>query len=85
MKLTDLNPRYQDIIHLDKKLLSFSCPQCKVHRIEIPVHPEGRFGAWGITGTDFSNVTVMPSIEHDAPSQKCKSHFNITNGKIQMV
>ena len=82
MKLIELNPHFERRV-VDQTTLSFDCPVCKMHRLDIPVGGAG----WDMTGGSFTynDITLMPSIAHDAPAHNCKSHFFIKNGEIELV
>lgn len=50
--LLDYNPKF-----IGNKLgIIFTCPACKDHKIRIT------FDRWTFTGSDFTNITLSPSI-----------------------
>lgn len=85
MKLTELNPEWNDDDDGKHHFLNFECP--KQHKIwedsEMKCHiniPVKESSDWHINGADsFDNLTITPSIWHH-----CKEdpHFFITNGEI---
>lgn len=84
MRLAELKP---EIVNkgLDRPFLSFYCPVCKKHRIEIPLLPTPK--GWEVTGGTWDNLTTHPSIAHEAypDGLRCNSHFFIRKGEIEIV
>lgn len=91
MRLIELNPKIDNYGGL---LLSFDCPKCRAHRLEIPMepHPKG----WKRNGDTLEKLSLTPSIAHEnldaddsafskKPLRKCESHFFITKGNIVMA
>ena len=104
MKLSNLNPRIEPhagSANSGYKQLSFDCPLCQKHRIEVPVddHPK----AWQLSAIQpaeemfrephWDEMTLRPSVDHkthyadgmDAEPRFCHSHFFITAGEIQIL
>lgn len=90
MKLTELDPRWAATNGV-RDHVNFLCPVCKQHMIAVPIPPaEGV--AWTMTGNNFENLTLRPSILHkthyadgmEAEPRYCESHFFITNGQIEL-
>lgn len=97
MRLTELNPEWSE----GKKYLRFGCPNCRsvnAGRLDIQVAPvDGDDRHWHMTGDNFENVTLSPSIDfrHYNPgkpvstdpmdSTNCRAHFFIRNGEIQFA
>lgn len=81
MKLTDLNPKFGKERD-ERTRLIFDCPKCKGHRIAVPIAGKEPPIWQSENLEDFSKTTLSPSIDHDAPSWNCRSHFFIRNGEI---
>lgn len=89
MRLVDLEPRWSGAYEsTPDAVVSFLCPVCRKHRIDIPITPTRNGAAlypggvhWRRTGEDFESMTLSPSIAHDA-GNGCKWHGFIRNGEI---
>lgn len=91
MKLTELNPEWQDNPHDGLRYLKFDCP--KQHKV-WPDDPESKMICqicipvtaephWHVeSGEIFDNITIRPSIDHQCQQ---RTHFYITNGEIEIL
>ncbi len=89
MKLTDLDPRwYTGLVNSQgypaTEIIGFTfdCPHCRYERLNVLIRSDNikdtRF-VWNMTGNNFSNLTITPSID----ASKCGHwHGCITNGEL---
>jgi len=87
MKLTELSPRWASSNGV-RDHVNFLCPICRQHMIAVPF--AGPPPLWTISGDNFENLTLAPSILHrthyadgmNQPPRFCESHFWIRSGEI---
>ena len=100
MKLVDLKPEWIAKTHDDgefdpRNAISFDCPKCGAHRIEIPKNSMV-VAAWKIDGENFEDLFISPSIANKTwvytdidndPTKgyECKAHFYVKKGEIEML
>lgn len=74
--------------------IRFLCPKCFMehggpegtHQIRIPFVGRGLGPAgWQVSGTTFSDLTLMPSIALPADGGGCGYHGFVTNGEVSFV
>lgn len=95
MKLTELKPRFGQTNGVRSHVI-FDCPKCGKHKIGVPVVPTGEGAYWNMSGNNFDDLTLSPSIAHltfvyediqkdPTKGEKCDSHFFVRNGNIEML
>lgn len=101
MKLVELNPHFVKVIDgvrtepttvEGSDSITFDCPKCKTHEIDVIFSHETGKG-WSAQG-NYDTLTISPSVLHKCynadwsePPQEpryCESHFFVRNGAIEM-
>lgn len=78
MKLTELNPKWATL-NGERRFFTFDCPTDRSQ--QIAVYIKGNRVNWEVSGDDFENLTVKPSIDFKVPNI-CSWHGYITNGEV---
>jgi hypothetical protein len=80
MRLTELDPSWRN----NGTVLRFDCPLCRDQEEDgVIKRPHGvriERGVWEFHGTEFTTLTVRPSIQ--AEDSVCRLHIQITDGEV---
>ena len=94
MKLTELEPRWFVLHEGGPRVgFTFQCPHCKESRLGVAIHEAGKTiipeqepdahgpgYIWQMTGTDFHDLSLTPSVD---ASKFGHWHGMLTNGEAQ--
>ena len=94
MRLVELEPRWFVLHDGGQRVgFTFQCPHCKNVRLGVAVHDEGKRiiqeqesdahgpgTVWKMLGTDFHDLSLIPSVDASAFGHW---HGMLTNGEVQ--